>query len=137
MKPLKRKTKQEKMDAEARTRIIASLNDFFSDLNEVSNDTGYSIPDLHYNNCQFFIVHCAMNRRNTMLKNLSNWYDSLQEPYRFAVFAYFVFGSGLPFGIAMLSYNAGIQVMPAVFATLGVLHLVFFYTFAIYRATRK
>lgn len=45
----KRKTKQDKLDDEARTRILASLNDFFSDLNEISNDTGYDIPDLHYN----------------------------------------------------------------------------------------
>ena len=45
----KRKTKQDKLDQEARTRIIASLNDFFSDLNEISNETGYDIPDLHYN----------------------------------------------------------------------------------------
>lgn len=72
-----------------------------------------------------------------MLKKISDWYDTLVEPYRFVVFAYFVFGSGLPFGIAMLSYNAGINIMPIVFTALGVLHLVFFYTLAIYRATRK
>jgi hypothetical protein len=72
-----------------------------------------------------------------MLKRLSTWYDSLQEPYRFVTFAYFVFGSGLPFGIAMLAYNAGIAGVPTVFAALGVAHLVFFYTFAMYRATRK
>lgn len=45
----KRKTKQDRLDQEARTRIISSLNDFFSDLNEISNDTGYQISDLHYN----------------------------------------------------------------------------------------
>lgn len=72
-----------------------------------------------------------------MLKQLSNWYDSLQEPYRFATFVYFVFGSGLPFGLAMLTHTLGMTGVSAVFAALGVLHLVFFYTFAVYRATRK
>lgn len=43
-------TKQDKLDREARTKILSSLNDFFSDLNEVSNETGYDIPSSHYAN---------------------------------------------------------------------------------------
>lgn len=72
-----------------------------------------------------------------MLKRISDWYDTLQEPYRFVVFAYLVFGSGLPFGIAMLAHTAAIPVAPAAFAALGVAHLAFFYALAIHRATRK
>lgn len=72
-----------------------------------------------------------------MLKRISVWYDALQEPYRFVVFAYLVFGSGLPFGIAMLAYDSGVPLVPTAFAALGVAHLAFFYALAIHRATRK
>lgn len=72
-----------------------------------------------------------------MLKRISAWYDTLQEPYRFVVFAFLVFGPGLPFGIAMATYSAGIAVLPTAFAALGFAHLAFVYALAIYRATRK
>lgn len=45
----KRKTKQDKLDQEARTKILSALNDFISELSDISNDTGYQIPDLHAN----------------------------------------------------------------------------------------
>jgi len=72
-----------------------------------------------------------------MLHKLSDWYDSLHEPYRFFTFIYFVFGAFFPFAMAMFTFDAKIIFWPYVFATLGMLHLAFFYSFAIYRATRK
>lgn len=45
----KRKTKQEKLDQESRSKVLSALNDFLSVLGDISNDTGYEIPDLHYN----------------------------------------------------------------------------------------
>lgn len=71
------------------------------------------------------------------MNKISTWFDTLKEPYRFLVFAYFVFGAFFPFGLAMLTYKLHIQYAPLVFTTLGLIHLVFFYTLAIYRVTRK
>lgn len=71
------------------------------------------------------------------MNKISTWFDTLKEPYRFIVFAYFVFGAFFPFGLAMLVYKLHIPYAPLVIAALGVLHLVLFYTLAIHRATRK
>ena len=72
-----------------------------------------------------------------MIKKFSNWFDTLEEPYRFITFVYFVFGAFFPFSLALISYKANVMIWPLVFGALGIIHLVLFYTFAIYRATRK
>lgn len=71
-----------------------------------------------------------------MIKKISDWYDTLEEPYRFTTFVYFVFGSGLPFTIAALLHKASYEAW-VIFAALGVVHLIVFYILAFYRATRK
>lgn len=46
---MKRLTKQEKLDKFAAVEILAELNNFLSRLSDISNETGFQIPDLYHN----------------------------------------------------------------------------------------
>lgn len=69
-----------------------------------------------------------------MIKNFSNWYDTLTEPKRFMVFMLLVFGSVIPFVAASVSNSL---VGAALSLALAVTQLSFFYVLAFYRAFRK
>lgn len=45
---MKRLTKQEKLDRQGAEAVLRALNDFFSEINTASTETGYDIPDLYY-----------------------------------------------------------------------------------------
>ena len=69
-----------------------------------------------------------------MIKNFSNWYDSLTEPKRFITFIFLVFGSAIPFIGAAVSTT----ILAATLSlTLAAAQLSFFYVVAFHRAFRK
>lgn len=47
---MSRLTKQQRLDREAAEKLVNGLNDFLSLVNDVSNETGFDVPEPHHSN---------------------------------------------------------------------------------------